>query len=381
VFYDIVRFLHTFAELLLLSQHHTTHDNNITVTTVNFSKQTCQSEVFPTGANKLTNEEAAKKSTPDISSNMDPKTKRTKAKTMSSTGKGRKPNGRRSNTSESNAKSARTPPRRIDIQVKHVLASMHSSQQAYPGHPPPSPQHAHPGYPHRKPPAYSQHLPSPYAATGEIHSKTFADDYPGAYPDFQRPGGVYIPPLSAREIDYHQITNSLQTAASYPLVGMLPSLGQYPGTQPPIYPSYLQPPILQLPVYSIGHIYQPPYSPSFQSLYQPQPQPTAEQQLLQYIEYSMPADSSCPGLFELPTRQNNEYETMFGPQLPSHGLSLADATRKFDEILGKRADQRTDEEKKFREDHLAARQSVHVRDATDRKRRRQMDRIPSCPEE
>jgi hypothetical protein len=54
---------------------------------------------------------------------------------------------------------------------------------------------------------------------------------------------------------------------------------------------------------------------------------------------------------ELPTRQNNEYEVMFDPQPPfSHGLSLADATRKFDEIL-KRADQRTDEEKKFREDY------------------------------
>jgi hypothetical protein len=138
-----------------------------------------------------------------------------------------------------------------------------------------------------------------------------------------------------------------------------------------MYQSYLQPPMLQLPVYSIGHIYPPQYSPSFHSLYQPQPQPTAEQQLLHYTEYAMPAESSLPGLFELSTRQTNEYEATFGPQVPSHGLSLADATRKLDEILGKPSDQRTEEEKKFREDHLAARQNVHAMDATDRERRRQ----------
>jgi hypothetical protein len=260
---------------------------------------------------------------------------------------------------------------------------MHSSQQAYPGYPPPpsSQQHAHPGYPLYKPLAYSpHHLPSHYAATEETHSEAFADDHPGAYPDFQRLGEIYIPLPSAREIDYHQLTNSLQTA-SYPLASMLPSFGQYPGMQPSMYQSYLQPPMLQLPVYSIGHIYPPQYPPSFQSLYQPQAQPTAEQQLLHYTEYAMPAESSLPGLFELSTRQTNEYEATFGPQVPSHGLSLADATRKFDEILGKRADQRTDEEKKFREDHLAARESVHVRDASDRKRRRQMDRIPSCSDD
>jgi hypothetical protein len=180
---------------------------------------------------------------------------------------------------------------------------------------------------------------------------------------------VYISPLSTREIDYHQLTNSLQTTA-YPLVGMLPSPGQYSGMQPPMYQSYLQPPILQWPVYSIGHMYPPQYSSSFQSLYhQPQAQP--EQHRLQYTEFPVPVDSTCPGLFELPTRQNNEYEAKFGPSLSSQGLSLADANRKFDEILGKRADQRTDEEKKFREDHLAARQSVHAMDATDRERRRQ----------
>ena len=85
----------------------------------------------------------------------------------------------------------------------------------------------------------------------------------------------------------------------------------------------------------------------------------------------MPAESSCPGLLELPTRQKNESEATSGSTIPSLGLSLADTTRKLDEILGKRADQRTDEEKKFREDHLAARQSVHAMDATDRERRRQ----------
>jgi hypothetical protein len=260
----------------------------------------------------------------------------------------------------------------------------HSQQHAYPGYPPhPSQQHAYPGSPvpsqHRRPPAYAQHLPPSSAATEEIHSEAFVDAYPGAYPDLQRPGGMYLPPLSAREIDYQRVANSLETAA-YPVVGMLPSLGQYPGMQPSMYQSYLQPPsILQLPVYSIGHIYPPQYSPSFQSLYQPQP--TAEQYLPQYTDYSMPVDTTCPGLLELPTKQNDDSEAMFGSPLPSHGLSLADATRKFDEILGKRADQRTEEEKKFREEHLKARQSVHTRDATDRKRRRQMDRIPSCPEE
>jgi hypothetical protein len=138
-----------------------------------------------------------------------------------------------------------------------------------------------------------------------------------------------------------------------------------------MYQSYVQQPIMQLPVYSMGHIYPPQYLPPFQSLYQAQPQPTAEQQLLQYTEYPMPADYSCPGLFELPTKQKNESEATAGSTIPSQGLSLADTTRKLDEILGKRADQRTNEEKKFREDHLAARQSVHALDANDRERRRQ----------
>jgi hypothetical protein len=192
------------------------------------------------------------------------------------------------------------------------------------------------------------------------------------------------PPSSAGEFDYLRGTMPppeypLETAA-YPVVGVLPSHGHYPGMQQPMYQSFLQPPILQLPVYSIGHIYPPQYQPSYQSLYQPQP--TAEQQLLQYAGLLTPVESSFPGLFELPTKQNKESEeAMAGSTQSLHSMSLADATRKFDEILGKRADQRTEEEKKFREEHLAARQSVHTRDAIDRKRRRQMDRIPSCPEE
>jgi hypothetical protein len=258
---------------------------------------------------------------------------------------------------------------------------MHRSQdQRHPALPPPSSQqHANPGHPihpsqARRPPAYA---PS-YAATEEIRPEGLADDYSRAYPDFQRPEGMYLPPPapSPGGIEYLRGTippseYQLKTA-SYPLVGMVPSIGQYPGMQPPMYQSYLQPPILQLPVYSIGHIYPPQYSSSFQSLYQQQqPQPTAEQQhLMQYTGYP-PVDSSCPGLLELPTRQKNESEAIAGSTLPSHGLSLADTTRKLDEILGKRADQRTEEEKKFREDHLAARQSVHAMDATDRERRRQ----------
>jgi hypothetical protein len=221
------------------------------------------------------------------------------------------------------------------------------------------------------PPAYAQHLPPSYAATEETHSEAYVDDYPGAYPALQRPGGMYPPPPphpSAGEIEYLRSTMApseypLQTAA-YPVAGMLPSLGQYPGMQPPMYQSYLQPPV---PVYSIGHIYPPQYSPSFQSLYQPQP--TAEQYLPQYTEYAMPVDVSCPGLLELSTKQKDESEATAGSSLD--GLSMADTNRKLDEILGKPADQRTEEEKKFREDHLAARQSVHARDATDRERRRQ----------
>jgi hypothetical protein len=232
------------------------------------------------------------------------------------------------------------------------------------------------------PPTYSRHLSPSYAATEQMRSEAHAGDYRGAYPDFQRPGGIcpLPPPPSADEIiDYYRSTmpppEYPPQAAAYPLVGMLPPLGQYPGLQ-----SFLQPPILQLPVYSIGHIYPPQYSPSLQSLYQTQP--TADQHLLQYTEFPMPVGSTYPGLFELSTKQNNEPDaTLFGSTLRSHTPSLAEATRRFDEILGKRADQRTEEEKKFREEHLAARQSVHARDAIDRKRRRQMDRIPSCPEE
>jgi hypothetical protein len=317
---------------------------------------------------------------------MDPRTKQTKTKTVNSKGKGRKPIGRRSNLSAPTAKTARTPPRRIDIQVEHVLTgppSIHPSDSEHPPHPPQ--QYAHPGYlPHppqrHKPPAYSRHLPPSYATREEIHSGAYADDYPGAYPDFHRLGGIYPPPPpppSVSAIDYLRGTMPppefpSQTAAYNAVVGMLSPLGQYPGIQPPSYQSFLQPPILQLPVYSIGHIFPPQYSPSFQSLYQPQP--TADQQLLPYTEFPLAVDSSYPGLFELPMKQNNESEATAGSALPSNTMSMAETTRKFDEILGKRADQRTEEENRFREEHLIARQIEHTRDAADLKRRRLSDR-------
>jgi hypothetical protein len=270
---------------------------------------------------------------------------------------------------------------------------MHPSQQhAYPVYPPhPLRQHAYPPYPHhpsqhRRPPAHLRHLPPSYAVTEEANSEVaYADDYyPGAYPDFPPREGTYPPPSPpfAGEFDYHRSVipppqYPLDTAA-YSVLGVLPPHGQYPGMQPPMYQSYVQPPILQLPVYSIGHIYPPQYPPqylpSFQSLYQPQP--TVEQQLLHYTELPTPVDSTCPGLLELATKQNDESEAGASSTLPSHTLSLADTTRKLDQILGKRADQRTEEEKEFREYHLAARQSVYTRDAIDRDRRRQRKLLP-----
>jgi hypothetical protein len=33
---------------------------------------------------------------------------------------------------------------------------------------------------------------SSYATAKEIHSEAFADDYPGAFPDFPRPGEMYM---------------------------------------------------------------------------------------------------------------------------------------------------------------------------------------------
>jgi hypothetical protein len=308
---------------------------------------------------------------------------------------------------------------------------MHPSQQhAYPGYspmpPPPqqhrypaysSPslqQHEYPGYPahpsqYRRPPAYSRHLPSSDAVTEETESEAYADDYPGAFPDFPPPEEKYPPPppASAGEVDYHRgerpPSDYPLEAAAYPVVGVLPSHGQYPGMQQPMYQSFLQPPILQLPVYSIGHIYPPQYQPQYPPQYLPQYSPqyppqyapqyvpqysaaqyeslyqtqlAADQQLLQYTEVPTSVDSNCPGLLELPTKGKDESEAVAvavadDSTLPSHTMSLADTTRKLDEILGKRADQRTEEEKKFREDHLAARQSVHTRDAIDRDRRRQ----------
>jgi hypothetical protein len=116
------------------------------------------------------------------------------------------------------------------------------------------------------------------------------------------------------------------------------------------------------------------YPPPLQSPYQPHQWasavaslPTADQY---YSALQTPVEPSCPGLLELPTKQKNESEATAGSTIPSQGLSLADTTRKLDAILGKRADQRTEDENRFREEHLAARQSVHTRDAADRKRRR-----------
>jgi hypothetical protein len=104
---------------------------------------------------------------------------------------------------------------------------------------------------------------------------------------------------------------------------------------------------------------------------------------LYYSALPIPVDSTCPGLFELPRRLPSGSEATADSTLPSHTTSMADATRKLDEILGKRADQRTDEENRFREEHLASRQSVQVRDATDRKRRRLRDqeKVSSSTEE
>jgi hypothetical protein len=273
-------------------------------------------------------------------------------------------------------------------------------QHRYPAYsPPPLQQNEYPGHPahpsqHRRPPAYSRHLPPSDAVTEETESEAYADDYYEAYSDFPPLEGKYPPPplASGSEFDYHRGAMPpheypLETAA-YPVVGVLPSHGQYPGMQQPMYQSFLQPPILQLPVYSIGHIYPPQYQPQYPPQYLPQYatqyppqyatqyeslyQATLDQQLLQYAEYATPVDSNCPGLLELPTKEIDESEAVTDDStLPSQTMSLADTTRKLDEILGKRADQRTEEEKKFREDHLAARQSVHTRDAIDRDRRRQ----------
>lgn len=256
---------------------------------------------------------------------------------------------------------------------------MSQDHTKHPAYPPPSSQpHTHSGYPlyasqDRGPPATSQHLPSSHAATEELDSEAFARDYAGAHPGYQQPGVAYPPPPSPSTGEGEYLRGTMphmeypEKTASHPLVGMIPSLGQYPGMQPPMFQSYMQPTII--PLYSIRHVYQPQYASSFQSLYQPQP--TADQHLSQYTEFPYPVDSSCPGLLQLPTKPNNESEATAGSTLPLYSLSMADKNRKLDEILGKRADQRTEEEKKFREDHLAARQSVHAMDASDRERRRQ----------
>jgi hypothetical protein len=218
-----------------------------------------------------------------------------------------------------------------------------------------------------------------------MNSASYADDYPEVYSDFPRPG-MMSPPHSTTAIDYRSTLpldpqlGYLPHATAYPRVDTLPPIWRYPqmqhlpSWQPPFYQPLLQPPALQQPTYSTGPMFQPPLRSPYQPLQWANTASsllTAEQQLLYYSALTMPVDSTCPGLLELPSKLENESETTAGSTLPSHTLSLADTNRKFDEILGKRADQRTEEEKKFREDHLAARQSVHTRDAIDRDRRRQ----------
>jgi hypothetical protein len=257
------------------------------------------------------------------------------------------------------------------------------------------------------------------------------------------PEGAYIPPLSAREMDYHRVTNSLKNAAytaavdhhnipslepqseylpqatAYPGVNGLPSTGQYPSTQqpqlrqppfyqpsvqqpsvqlsggdalpptgqypptqqpqsrqPPFYQPFVQQPSFQLPMYNnIGYtMYPPPLQSTYQSMQWASAVssfPTVDQH---YSTLSMPVDSAWLGPLGLQSRIGAESDTTSRSTPSSHTPSLADTSRKLDAILGKRADQRTEEENRFREEHLAARQIEHARDAADLKRRRLSDR-------
>jgi hypothetical protein len=274
----------------------------------------------------------------------------------------------------------------------------------------------------------SQQRPPPASRPHRLPSYTTAEETV-----VRSPEGAYIPPLSAREIDYHRVTSSLKNAAYtaavdhhnipplepqpvglpeatvYPGVGqypptqqpqsrqppfrqpfvqqpsfqlpggdVLPPTGQYPSTQqpqsrqPPFYQPFIQQPSFQLPMYSNNNMYPP------QSTYQPMQWasavsslPTADQH---YSALSMPTGSAWLGPSGLPSRLGAESETTSRSTLPSQTPSLADTSRKLDAILGKRADQRTEEENRFREEHLAARQIEHTRDAADLKRRRLSDR-------
>jgi hypothetical protein len=316
---------------------------------------------------------------------MDPRIKSTGKNSTVSKRKGSEPNGSIHSGTVAKAAHTHTPAQRIDEQSSSV--TMISLPQQ------PSPNHLPPTYrsQQRAPPASRPHHPSSHATVEEI--------------DVPAPGGAYVPPLSAREMDYHRVTKSLKDAAypaaidrhntpppqpqpaylpqatAYPSVDVLPPTGGYPpmqqppSRQPPLYQPHVQPPSIQPPMYSNnGYTMYPPPS---QSTYQPQhwasavaSLPTAEQY---FSALQIPVESSWSGFPGLPRRQNNVSEATARSSPPLHGPSLADTTRKLDAILGKRADQRTEDENRFREEHLATRQNVHTRDAADRKRRRLRD--------
>jgi hypothetical protein len=267
--------------------------------------------------------------------------------------------------------------------------------------PKPSPSHLPPTYwsqpsqHQRASPASWPHSRSSYAAAAEEEI------------DVPAPGAAHVPPLSAREMDYHRVTNSMKNA-TYPAtidrhntplpepqspylpyatvdpsVDVLPPTGRYPpmqqppsryapmqqppSRQPPFYQPHVLPPSVQPPMFSnIGYTL---YPHPLQSTYQPQHWTSAAASLLTADQYYSalqipPLESEIP----------NESEATAHSSLPSHAPpSLADTSRKLDAILGKRADQRTEDENRFREEHLAARKSVHARDAADCKRRRLRD--------
>jgi hypothetical protein len=326
---------------------------------------------------------------------------------------------------------------RSHLDVKHVVtSSSRPSQPTFsPDRPPPPQPYAPPAYP----PLYPPYDAAPPAMRYET------DDYPSGYPAISPPSMLYPQPPVAG-VDYYGSTLApeprpvyLPHATSYPVVSALPPLVQYshsPAMQHPLSqhpnPSH-QPPVshaslLQLPIYSLQPIHQPQYPPELppqylaalqsQSHYPPEhlmsaappPQPqylapvqahshypperltsaasqlqsAAGHQLLQYTAPSMPSYSDFPGLFELTPSgqpggaQYDEYE-----DAPSDIPSLADTTRKLDDILGKRPQDRTEEEIKFRDEHLAARGRRHETDAMHRERRRQMakGKLSDCREQ
>jgi hypothetical protein len=335
---------------------------------------------------------------------MDRIKKHTRTNAEGSKGTEREPNG--STLSGPAGKRARSPTRRIDNRIKHVVMGPSSSDVPPARRPQPAQPYAPPTYWPRS------YLPSD-AAPPVMSSAT--DDYPSGYPSFPLANMLYPqPPVVG--VDYYGSTLNpesrsvyLPHATSYPVVGVLPSLVQYsPAMQHPLsqHPHSLHqppsnPPLIELPIYSLGQIYQPKYPPELppqylaplqsQLHYPPerlasaasQLQSAAGHQLLQYTLPSMSAYSNGTGHFELPSWQpgsalHDEYE-----DAPSDIPSLADTTRKLDEILGKRPEHRTEEENKFREDHLAARGRMHETDAMHRKRRRLMakGKLSDCRED